>query len=200
MRAKRFFDVAAALVGLCILLPLLALLAISVWCFLGRPVLFRQIRPGYAGAPFTLFKFRSMTEQRDCDGRLLPDERRLTSFGRFMRKSSLDELPELYNVLKGEMSLVGPRPLLMQYLPYFTERERLRFTVLPGITGWAQIHGRNEATWDQRLDNDVWYVENRNFRLDLFILFKTVSLVIQSKGVVVAPSTVLPDLDVQRKN
>jgi lipopolysaccharide/colanic/teichoic acid biosynthesis glycosyltransferase len=200
MRAKRFFDVAAALVGLCILLPLLALLAISVWCFLGRPVLFRQIRPGYAGAPFTLIKFRSMTDQRDCDGRLLPDERRLTSFGRFMRKSSLDELPELYNVLKGEMSLVGPRPLVMQYLPYFTERERLRFTILPGITGWAQIHGRNEATWDQRLDNDVWYVENRNFRLDLFILFKTVSLVIQSKGVVVAPSTVLPDLDVQRKN
>ena len=143
-------------------------LFIRVTC--GSPVLFRQRRPGRSRESFVLFKFRSMTDERDENGLLLPDEERLTAFGRFLRRTSLDELPSLLNVLRGEMSLVGPRPLLIRYLPYFTETEQRRMDVLPGITGWAQIHGRNELPWDERLARDVWYVRNLSITLDIRIL------------------------------
>jgi sugar transferase EpsL len=198
MRTKRVFDIVAALCGLVLASPIMIVAAILVRTLLGSPVLFQQVRPGYAGVPFTIYKFRSMTDERDENGNLLADEIRLTRFGSWLRKSSIDELPELYNVLKGDMSLVGPRPLLMRYLPFFSEQENLRFTVWPGITGWAQIHGRNESSWNDRLGYDVWYVQHRNFMLDLYILFKTVLIVVQRKGIVVAPSSVLPDLDIER--
>ena len=170
---KRVFDLTVTCAGLLCIWPLMLVLMLLVRIKLGSPVIFRQQRPGLHGKTFVIYKFRTMTDKRDAGGNLLSDAERLTGFGKFLRNSSLDELPELFNVLKGEMSLVGPRPLLMRYLPYYTERERLRFTVLPGITGWAQINGRNEATWDRRLAYDIWYVENRSFRLDVKILFLT---------------------------
>jgi len=199
MRLKRIFDIVASMFGLLLASPIMIVTAVLVRIFLGYPVLFRQVRPGFGGAPFTMFKFRSMTDKRDANGNLLPDDARLTQFGKLLRKSSIDELPELVNVLRGEMSLVGPRPLLMRYLPYYTEKERLRFTVPPGITGWAQIHGRNESSWYDRLGYDVWYVTNRTFVLDLYILLKTVLIVVQRKGIVVVPSSTLPDLDIARR-
>lgn len=195
---KRLFDLCFAALALLALSPVLALVALLVRIRLGAPVIFRQQRPGQGGQPFTLYKFRSMTNARDAQGNLLPDARRLTRFGRFLRRSSLDELPELINVLRGDMSLVGPRPLLLRYLPYFTERERLRLQVRPGITGWAQIHGRNNATWSERLARDVWYVENRGMLLDLTILARTVASVLRSEGVVVDAGSRMRDLDVER--
>lgn len=199
MRLKRLFDVVAASLALLMLAPLLALLALLVRLDLGAPVLFRQQRPGRDGKPFTLVKFRSMTDARDGRGRLLPDGERLTRFGVFLRRSSLDELPELFNVVRGEMSLVGPRPLLMRYTRYFTERERLRLSVRPGITGWAQINGRNETAWDVRLALDVWYVEHRSMRLDLAILLRTLALVLRRQGVVADAGSVMRNLDDERR-
>lgn len=181
------------------LAPLLLILALLVRVNLGAPVLFRQHRPGRHGVPFTLIKFRSMTDARDTEGRLLPDAARLTRFGIFLRRSSLDELPELFNVLRGDMSLVGPRPLLMRYTRYFTAREKLRLSVPPGITGWAQIHGRNEAGWTARLARDVWYVEHRSLRLDLYIMLRTVILVLRGTGVVADTSSVMRNLDDERR-
>ncbi len=149
----------------------------------GRPIFFRQLRPGRDGIPLNLIKFRTMTNAYDSNGNLLPDEQRLTSFGNWLRSTSLDELPELWNVLCGEMSLVGPRPLLMQYLPLYNERQSRRHEMRPGITGWAQINGRNEIDWPSRLEMDVWYVENQSFLLDLKILFWTVWKVITRQGI-----------------
>lgn len=185
---KRVFDIVVSASALLLLSPVLLVVALLVRWKLGSPVFFRQVRPGLHCQPFEMVKFRSMTDARDREHRLLSDKERLTPFGRFLRASSLDELPELWNVLKGDMSLVGPRPLLMEYLGYYTEEEMLRFTVRPGITGLAQINGRNEAGWDARLALDVVYVRTRSFRLDLAILLRTVAQVVRRTGVDVVPS------------
>ena len=196
---KRIFDIIVALAGLLTLLPVLALLAVLVKTKLGSPIFFTQVRPGLNEKPFRMIKFRTMRELYDSRGELLPDAARLTRFGSFLRSSSLDELPELWNVLRGDMSLVGPRPLLMRYLDYFTDLERIRYRVRPGITGWAQINGRNESGWDARLAHDVWYVQNQSFLLDLKILTMTALRVVKSEGVVVDPSAKMLDLDEERK-
>ena len=166
-----------------LLSPLLLLIALLVRINLGSPILFRQQRPGHHGRPFELIKFRSMTNERAPSGELLPEAERLTRFGRLLRSTSLDELPELWNVLKGEMSLVGPRPLLLEYLPLYTSRQARRHEVRPGITGWAQVNGRNAVDWDELLEMDVWYVENRSMLLDLTILLKTLGTVVSREGV-----------------
>ncbi|MDB4948263.1 MAG: sugar transferase family protein [Gemmatimonadetes bacterium] len=181
--AKRAFDLAAALALLALTSPLLLAAAVAVRVALGSPVLFRQVRPGLAGRPFRMYKFRTMTEARDPEGRLLPDARRLGPVGRFLRSTSVDELPELLNVLRGEMSLVGPRPLLMEYLPLYTPEQARRHEVRPGITGWAQVNGRNALTWDEKFRLDVWYVENRGFLLDLRVLARTVRQVFCRDGI-----------------
>ena len=180
---KRGFDFSIALALLVVLSPLLALLALTVRVKLGRPVLFTQVRPGRQGTPFEFYKFRTMTEARDAAGELLPDAARLTPFGELMRKSSLDELPQLVNVLKGDMSLVGPRPLLMEYLPLYSERQSKRHAVRPGMTGWAQVNGRNSLTWEERFELDLWYVEHHSFRLDLKIIAMTLWRTLRPQGV-----------------
>ena len=180
---KRALDVAGAALGLIVLSPLLGLIALLVWRDLGRPVFFRQVRPGLGGAPFELIKFRTMTEDRDEAGNLLPNEQRLTPLGRALRALSLDELPELFNVLQGDMSLVGPRPLLMRYLPRYSPKQWRRHEVRPGITGWAQVNGRNALSWEDKFDLDVWYVDNMSLKLDLKILFLTVLKVLRREGV-----------------
>ena len=180
---KRLVDVVVAGVGLVVLSPLLAVIAVLVRLRMGSPVLFTQVRPGWRGAPFPLLKFRTMTDRRGPDGALLPDAERLTWLGRALRTSSLDELPELVNVLRGDMSLVGPRPLLMEYLELYTPEQARRHEVRPGITGWAQVNGRNDTTWDERFANDLYYVEHRSIRLDLQILQRTVTQVFRGAGV-----------------
>ena len=180
---KRIFDFLLASIGLALLgIPLL-LLAWQVRRKLGSPVLFRQVRPGLRGQPFEMVKFRTMTDARGPDGQLLPDAERLTAFGRFLRSSSLDELPELWNVLKGEMSLVGPRPLLMEYLPLYSREQARRHEVRPGITGWAQVNGRNALSWDDKFKLDVWYVDHRSLWLDIKILWLTVRKVVVREGI-----------------
>jgi len=176
---KRLMDILGATAGLLLLAPVIVLLSLLVRVKLGSPVLFRQTRPGRGGRAFQMAKFRTMTDARDANGELLPDADRLTGFGQFLRSSSLDELPELWNVLKGDMSLVGPRPLLMEYLPLYSERQARRHEVRPGITGWAQVNGRNALSWDEKFELDVWYVENRTLWLDIKILFMTVWKVIK---------------------
>jgi lipopolysaccharide/colanic/teichoic acid biosynthesis glycosyltransferase len=183
VQVKRAFDVVASGMALAMLSPLLAVLALAVRVDLGSPVLFRQVRPGMDGRPFTLVKFRTMRHAKDAAGRELPDAERLTAFGRILRSTSLDELPELWNVLKGEMTLVGPRPLLMEYLPLYTAEQARRHEVRPGITGWAQINGRNALSWEEKFALDVWYVDNRSFVLDLKILFRTVVRVFARQGI-----------------
>ncbi|MFA5912397.1 MAG: sugar transferase [Burkholderiales bacterium] len=180
---KRSFDFFVALILLIALAPLLALLAVVVRWKLGRPVLFAQLRPGLRGAPFHFYKFRTMSGARDAAGELLPDAARLTPVGQLMRKFSLDELPQLLNVLKGDMSLVGPRPLLMEYLPLYSERQARRHEVRPGITGWAQVNGRNALDWDERFEYDLWYVDHRSFWLDLRIITLTVWRVLRPQGI-----------------
>ncbi|WP_255433185.1 sugar transferase [Alcanivorax sp. 24] len=180
---KRTFDFLASAAGLLVLSPVLLVLAIMVRSKLGSPILFTQERPGLDGKPFKMMKFRTMTDERDEEGDLLPDEARLTRFGAFLRSTSLDELPELINVIKGDMSLVGPRPLLMEYLPLYSERQYRRHEVRPGITGWAQINGRNALSWDEKFELDVWYVENRSLWLDIKILFLTVLKVVKRDGI-----------------
>jgi lipopolysaccharide/colanic/teichoic acid biosynthesis glycosyltransferase len=180
---KRVFDVLGAGVALVLLSPVVAVIALLVWLQMGSPVLFRQERPGRYGRPFVMLKFRTMTNRRDASGALLPDDARLTRFGRFLRRTSLDELPELFNVLAGDMSLVGPRPLLVEYLPLYSPEQARRHEVRPGITGWTQVNGRNALTWDQKFALDVWYVDHRSLRLDLEILAKTASQVISGRGV-----------------
>jgi sugar transferase EpsL len=181
--AKRAFDVILASLMIVILSPVLLVTAVVVRITLGRPVLFRQTRPGLRGELFELRKFRTMTDARDQTGQLAPDEQRLTKFGSWLRRSSLDELPELFNVVKGDMSLVGPRPLLVEYLPLYTPEQARRHEVRPGITGWAQINGRNAISWDEKLRLDVWYVDNRSLWLDIKILALTVVRVLTGVGV-----------------
>ncbi|MFC0666419.1 sugar transferase [Azotobacter chroococcum] len=180
---KRLFDLLVATTALLLLAPLLLVLAWLVRRRIGTPVLFRQLRPGLHGRPFELLKFRSMREALDERGRPLPDAERLTPFGRFLRASSLDELPELWNVLRGDMSLVGPRPLLMEYLPLYTPEQARRHAVRPGITGWAQVNGRNALSWEEKFRLDVWYVDHRSFRLDLRILLLTLKRVLAREGI-----------------
>lgn len=181
--SKRLLDVCLTSLALILLSPLLILIALLIRIRLGPPVLFRQQRPGYLGRPFFIYKFRTMTNERDAQGKLLPDVERLTRFGHFLRSTSLDELPELFNVLRGEMSLVGPRPLLMQYLERYSAEQARRHNVLPGITGWAQINGRNALSWEDKFRLDVWYVDHWSFWLDIKILFITLVKVLKREGI-----------------
>lgn len=181
--AKRVFDLVLTIPGLFLISPLLILIALAVRVYLGKPVLFKQQRPGYKGKPFENIKFRTMIDARDAKGGSLPDEARLTRLGSFLRSYSLDELPELFNVLRGEMSLVGPRPLLMQYLERYTPEQARRHDTLPGITGWAQVNGRNALTWEDKFLLDVWYVDNWSFWLDVKILWMTFGKVISREGI-----------------
>ena len=181
--SKRIFDLIIASFGLIILSPVILLIAFLVRILLGTPILFRQARPGYKGRPFTVYKFRTMTDARDAQGSLLSDGLRLTRLGRFLRASSLDELPELLNILRGEMSFIGPRPLLMQYLPLYSPEQMRRHDVYPGLTGWAQVNGRNAIDWQTRFALDVWYVDHWSFWLDIKILFMSVFKVIRREGI-----------------
>lgn len=192
---KRLFDIIVSLTLIILLAPLILFIALLIWFTMGRPILFRQRRVGYQGQVFTIYKFRTMTEERDENGNLLPDEQRLTRFGRFLRETSLDELPELFNVLKGDMSVVGPRPLLVEYLPYYTPEERKRHNMRPGITGWAQVNGRNAITWDQKLALDVWYVDNWSLWLDFKIILMTIIKVIKREGISTNGYATAPRLD-----
>ena len=180
---KRLFDLALTIPGLIFISPLLLITALLVRILLGKPVLFRQARPGYAGKPFQMYKFRSMTEAYDAQGALLPDTHRLTGLGRLLRTTSIDELPELFNILRGEMSLVGPRPLLVQYLDLYTPEQARRHAMLPGITGWAQINGRNALTWEDKFRLDVWYVDHWSLWLDIKILLLTFWKVLRREGI-----------------
>lgn len=180
---KRLLDIIITAAALVLLSPVLLLLAWQIRRKLGTPVLFRQVRPGRGGIPFVMYKFRTMRDAADENGRPLPDAERLTPFGRKLRAASLDELPELWNVLKGDMSLVGPRPLLMEYLPLYNAEQRRRHLVRPGITGWAQVNGRNAILWPEKFRLDVWYVENRSLLLDMKILFLTVKKVLDRSGI-----------------
>ena len=196
---KRLFDIVAAAFGLLLLAPVILTVAWQVKRKLGSPVFFRQTRPGLDGKPFEMIKFRTMREAHDAEGNPLPDSERITPFGRFLRSSSLDELPEFWNVLKGDMSVVGPRPLLMEYMDYYTEEEMLRHSVRPGVTGLAQVTGRNATTWNVRLSFDVQYVKTQTLLLDLKIIFKTIYQVFKREGVVVVPSDIYQKLSDERR-
>lgn len=180
---KRFFDLFAAFLGLLVLLPIMLFIAWQISRKLGSPVLFRQVRPGLNGTPFEMIKFRTMRDAVDATGNPLPDSERMTPFGNFLRSSSLDELPELWNVLKGDMSLVGPRPLLMEYLPLYSPEQYRRHEARPGVTGWAQVNGRNALSWDEKFKLDVWYVDNRSLWLDLKIIVLTIKKVFLRDGI-----------------
>lgn len=189
---KRAMDLGLTVPGLLILAPLILVVAILVGVRLGRPIFFSQIRPGRDGKPFRMYKFRTMLDVQGPDGQPVPDEQRLTSFGRFLRSTSLDELPELWNVLRGEMSLVGPRPLLMEYLDRYTPEQARRHQVTPGITGWAQVNGRNSLSWEEKFRLDVWYVDNGTIWLDLKILWVTIIKVFKRDGVSAAGHLTMP--------
>ena len=181
--SKRIFDLALAIPGILILSPLLLIICILVGLNYGTPIIFRQMRPGYGGNPFWIYKFRTMTNTRDANENLLPDQHRLTRLGRILRATSLDELPELFNVLRGEMSIVGPRPLLMQYLERYSPEQARRHAMLPGITGWAQVNGRNALTWEEKFSLDVWYVDHWSFLLDIRIIFLTIIKTLRQEGI-----------------
>ncbi len=180
---KRALDILGAAIGLIVFSPILIVISLMIRREMGSPVLFRQSRPGRDGTPFGMIKFRTMRDAIDTDGRPLPDAERLTKLGRFLRSTSLDELPELWNVLKGDMSLVGPRPLLMEYLPLYSPEQARRHEVRPGVTGWAQVNGRNAISWDEKFSLDVWYVDNRSFWLDLKIIWLTIRKVVKREGI-----------------
>jgi len=192
-RLKRAIDIGVAGTGLFVLCPALGVVSILVWQKHGRPVLFRQQRPGEAGRIFELVKFRTMTNERTQGGELLPAERRLTRFGKWLRATSIDELPELWNVLRGDMSLVGPRPLLVKYLELYTDEQRRRHEMPPGITGWAQVHGRNLLTWEEKFAMDVWYVDNWSIRLDLEVLLQTARAVLFREGISPEDEAIMPE-------
>lgn len=189
---KRFVDITGSILGLVILSPVLLIVWAMVRRDMGSPVLFRQTRPGLNGQPFQMVKFRTMRDATDSSGNPLPDLERLTNFGRFLRSSSLDELPEFWNVLRGDMSLVGPRPLLMEYLSLYSPEQARRHEVRPGVTGWAQINGRNSVSWDEKFELDVWYVDNRNFRLDIKIIWLTIRKVFKRDGISAAGEATMP--------
>ncbi len=189
---KRLFDIVAAATGLVILAPVIFVIALLVAQRLGKPVFFRQIRCGHHGKTFEMIKFRTMLNAVDDNGVLLPDDRRLTSFGSFLRKSSMDELPELWNVLKGDMSIVGPRPLLVEYMPLYSQQQARRHEVRPGITGWAQVNGRNAINWEQKFELDVWYIENQSLILDLKIILMTLGKVLNRDGISADGETTMP--------
>ena len=197
---KRLFDLLTSFFGLLLITPFFLLLMLLVRKTMGSPVFFTQVRPGRHGKPFNMVKFRSMTNKTDAHGQLLPNEKRMTRLGRFLRSSSLDELPGLYSVLKGDMSLVGPRPLLMDYVPYFSDQQKKRHDVRPGITGWAQVNGRNAIDWDTKLAHDIWYVENQSFWLDIRILFMTIFKVFKREGIVHEGTVGMPRFDEYVKN
>ncbi|WP_339207728.1 sugar transferase [Paenibacillus sp. FSL K6-3182] len=189
---KRLFDIFVSSIILLIMLPIIGITAILVRVKLGTPIVYKQQRPGLNGAPFVVYKFRTMTDEKDSLGQLLPDHIRLTPFGSFLRKFSLDELLQLINVVRGDLSLVGPRPLLMEYLPLYTEEQARRHQVRPGITGWAQINGRNAISWEEKFALDVWYVENWSIMLDLKILFQTFLKVVRPEGISNANHATMP--------
>jgi len=201
--SKRVLDVILAILGILILSPLLLAISLFVYITYGSPVIFRQQRAGYRGGPFWIYKFRTMTDTRDENARLLPDEQRLTRLGKLLRSTSLDELPELINVLRGEMSVVGPRPLFIHYLERYSPQQARRHSVLPGITGWAQIHGRNALTWEEKFTLDVWYVDHWSFWLDLRIIFLSIIKTIQQEGInqpgQATAEEFMPDQDVTRQ-
>ncbi len=197
---KRVMDITGAVLGLVLLSPVMLVVAVAIRLTMGSPVLFRQVRPGLHGKPFTMYKFRTMLDLWDDQGNLLPDGLRLTGLGRFLRKTSLDELPELVNVLKGEMSLVGPRPLLMEYLERYSPEQARRHEVKPGITGWAQVNGRNALTWDEKYALDVWYVDHWSFWLDIKILFRTVWRVLRREGISFEGHATMPEFKGVMKN
>ena len=197
---KRWFDLLLTIPGLVVISPALLMIALLVKSRLGSPVLFKQIRPGLNGKPFTIYKFRTMTDARDPEGKLLPDAQRLTRLGRFLRSTSLDELPELWNVIKGDMSLVGPRPLLMQYLDRYTRKQARRHEAKPGVTGWAQMNGRNAITWEEKFDFDVWYVDHCSLFLDLRILLLTLLKVVRREGITAATEATMPEFMGSRKD
>ncbi|WP_290772838.1 sugar transferase [Anaerofustis sp.] len=180
---KRFIDFLLSLIGLIVLSPVLLIVAVMVRTKLGSPILFKQERPGLNGKIFTMYKFRTMTDETDKDGQLLSDEVRLTSFGKFLRAASLDELPEIFNIFKGDMSIVGPRPLLVKYLPLYNERQAHRHDVRPGLTGYAQINGRNAISWEEKFELDIFYVNNSSFLMDVIIFFKTIKKVFVKEGI-----------------
>jgi len=189
---KRIFDICIVLTSLLLLMPIYFFLILAVKIKLGSPIFFKQPRPGLEGKVFNIHKFRTMTDERDSNGILLPDSKRLSQFGKFLRSTSLDELPSLWSVLKGEMSLVGPRPLLVEYLPFYSERQSRRHEVRPGITGWAQVNGRNTISWDEKFELDVWYVDNQSIWLDVKILWLTVKKVIIRDGITAQGDVTMP--------
>lgn len=190
---KRAFDVVVSAAALVVAAPVMAGVAIAVRLKLGSPVIFRQPRAGKRGETFHIYKFRSMTDERGPDGQLLPDAERLTPFGKLLRKTSLDELPELVNILQGDMSLVGPRPLLTKYVPLYTPRQARRHEVTPGLTGWVAIHGRNTRSWEERFEQDVFYVDNHDLKLDLYVIWKTIAVVLSRENVDPIGMAVMPD-------
>lgn len=189
---KRWLDILGACLGVIVFFPFFIAISLMIWRVMGSPVLFRQTRPGRDGKPFEMVKFRTMRNATDAEGKPLPDAERLTKLGQFLRSSSLDELPELWNVLKGEMSLVGPRPLLMEYLPLYSKVQARRHEVRPGVSGWAQVNGRNAISWDEKFALDVWYVDNRSFLLDLKVIWLTIRKVIKRDGISAAGDATMP--------
>jgi lipopolysaccharide/colanic/teichoic acid biosynthesis glycosyltransferase len=192
-KIKRLIDIIGSLVGLTISSPIIVIISIIIYFTMGRPIFFKQVRPGLKGKPFVIYKFRTMLDLRDENGNLLPDEKRLTTIGRFLRSTTLDELPEFWNVLKGDMSLVGPRPLLMEYLDRYTPEQARRHEVKPGMTGWAQINGRNAISWEEKFKLDVWYVDNWNILLDLKIIFLTFLKVLKREGISAEGHVTMPE-------
>lgn len=197
---KRFLDIIFSLITVIILSPVYIIISLLVFIFMGWPIIFKQPRPGKNEKIFNIYKFRTMTNKKDTKGQLLPDEQRLSKFGKLLRKSSLDELPELFNILKGTMSFVGPRPLLVEYLPYYSEEEHHRHDVRPGLTGWAQINGRNLVNWDERFKLDLEYVNDISFKKDIKIVIKTIGIVLTRKGITDGKSETMTFLDEERKN
>ena len=197
---KRLLDILLSLTGIVVLSPLYVILWILIRCKLGKPAIFTQDRPGKNEKVFRLYKFRSMTDERDADGNLLPDEKRLTHFGKILRSTSLDELPELFNILKGDMSLIGPRPLLVRYLPYYTDEERHRHDVRPGLTGYAQVMGRNALGWEDRFRYDLEYVNHLTFGMDIKIIWMTVGKVLKRSDTLSGNEQTVEDLDVYRSH
>lgn len=189
---KRLFDLIGALSGMFVISPIILIVAVSILVRMGRPILFRQTRPGLHGKPFQMIKFRTMLSETDPQGNPLPDVKRLTPLGRFLRSSSLDELPELWNVLKGDMSFVGPRPLLMEYLPLYSAEQIRRHELRPGITGWAQVNGRNAISWEEKFALDLWYVDNHNLLLDFKIIWLTLRKVLAREGISAQGEATMP--------